>query len=186
MGGEVHVDSVYGKGSTFSVTLTQQLAQEGFQGSVKDYEEFLKSSDFHRNINDTRPFTCPNAKILVVDDTPVNLVVAKGMLSDTLAQVSTCDCGEDCLKLLETQHFDIVFLDHKMPGIDGIETLRRAKDIDGPSRLTPFIALTANSGSGARDEYISYGFNDYLPKPMKSEAIRDLLARYIPEALKVR
>jgi CheY-like chemotaxis protein len=73
-----------------------------------------------------------------------------------------------------------------MPGMDGIETLKRAKEIDGLSRLSIYIALTANSGSGLREEYISYGFNDYLPKPIKSDALKKLLARYIPESLKER
>ena len=73
-----------------------------------------------------------------------------------------------------------------MPGLDGIETLRRAKELDGPSRLSVYIALTANSGTGLREEYISYGFNDYMPKPIKSDAIRKILARYLPDALKVR
>ena len=116
----------------------------------------------------------------------MNLVVAKGMLAESKAQVNTCEGGEECLDLLKTEHYDIIFLDHKMPGLDGIETLRRAKELDGPSRLSVYIALTANSGTGLREEYISYGFNDYMPKPIKSDAIRKILARYLPDALKVR
>ena len=73
-----------------------------------------------------------------------------------------------------------------MPGIDGVETLRRAKDIDGPSRLSAYIALTANSGTGLREEYISLGFNDYLPKPMKADALKKIIARWLPDNLKHR
>ena len=73
-----------------------------------------------------------------------------------------------------------------MPGMDGIETLNRAREIDGPSRLARYIALTANSGTGLREEYISLGFNDYLPKPIKSEAMRKIISSFIPESLKVR
>jgi CheY-like chemotaxis protein len=108
------------------------------------------------------------------------------MLSATEAQVMTCESGEECLELLKANHYDVIFLDHKMPGLDGIETLRRAMEIDGPSRLSAYIALTANSGTGLRDEYISYGFNDYLPKPIKSDAMKKILSRYLPENLKVR
>ena len=108
------------------------------------------------------------------------------MLNDSKAQVTTSESGEECLELLKENHYDIIFLDHKMPGLDGIETLNKAKEMDGPSRLSVYIALTANSGSGLREEYISYGFNDYLPKPIKSDAMRKILARYIPENLKVR
>ena len=73
-----------------------------------------------------------------------------------------------------------------MPGLDGIETLNKAKLIDGPSRLAKYIALTAHSGTGFREEYINLGFNDYLPKPLKSDSLRKILARYIPDNLKVR
>ena len=187
MGGSVWAESEYGKGSVFTVELTQQLAHEGFTGTIEEYEESLKNapvrSDGH---NDDGPFTCPEAKILVVDDTPVNLVVAKGMLSTLQAQITTCESGQECLEILKTEHFDIIFLDHLMPELDGVQTLKLAKEIDGPSRLSAYIALTANSGTGLRDEYISLGFNDYLPKPIKSEAMKKILARYLPENLKVR
>ena len=186
MDGTVKAESVYGKGSTFTIELVQQLAHEGFQGTIEDYEEMQRTSPRKQEQEDTTPFTCPDASILVVDDTPVNLVVARGMLTDTLAHVETAESGEECLRLIETNHYDIIFLDHKMPGIDGVETLRRAKEIDGPSRLSAYIALTANSGTGLREEYISLGFNDYLPKPMKADALKKIIARYLPDNLKHR
>ena len=186
MGGTVKAQSVYGKGSTFTAELTQQLAYEGFQGTIEDYEEMQRTAPAKKQEEDTRPFTCPEAHILIVDDTPVNLVVAKGMLNETHAQVTTAESGEECLELIKSNHYDIIFLDHKMPGMDGIETLNKAKEVDGPSRLSAYIALTANSGTGLREEYISYGFNDYLPKPIKSDALKKILARYLPEELKVR
>ena len=187
MGGTVRAESEYGKGSTFTAELTQQLAQEGFTGTIEEYEAaMLHAPAVTAEQNDNRPFTCPDARILIVDDTPVNLVVAKGMLAESKAHVDTCESGEECLELLKAKHYDLVFLDHKMPGMDGIQTLNAAKETDGPSRLSVYIALTANSGTGLREEYISYGFNDYLPKPIKSDAIRKILARYIPDNLKVR
>ena len=189
MDGTITAHSEYGKGSVFTMELTQQLAQEGFQGTIAEYEEMLRgaANDNAQNFeDDLRPFTCPEAKLLIVDDTPVNLVVARGMLKDFQAHVETSESGEDALELLKDNHYDIIFLDHKMPGLDGIETLNKAREIDGPSRLAVYVALTANSGSGLREEYISYGFNDYLPKPIKSDALRKILARYIPESLKVR
>ena len=189
MGGQVYAKSEYGKGTTFVIDLPQQLTQDGFQGTIAEYEEMLlRAPEPSAGVipEDTRPFTCPEAKILIVDDTPVNLVVAKGMLKDSGAQVTTSESGEECLELLKSNHYDIIFLDHKMPGLDGIETLNKAKDIDGPSRLSAYIALTANSGSGLREEYMSYGFNDYLPKPIKADAMRKILARYLPDNLKVR
>ncbi|MBQ7216340.1 MAG: response regulator, partial [Synergistaceae bacterium] len=185
MGGSIRAQSEYGKGSTFTFELTQQLAVEGFSGTIAEYEA-LKQTPAQQEADDSRPFTCPDAKLLIVDDTPVNLVVAKGMLADTLAQVTTAESGEECLELLKDNQYHIVFLDHKMPGLDGIQTLAQAKELDGPSRLSAYIALTANSGTGLREEYIAAGFNDYLPKPIKSEALRKILAKYLPENLKHR
>ena len=185
MGGSIRAQSEYGKGSTFTFELTQQLAVEGFSGTIAEYES-LKQNPAQNEADDSRPFTCPDAKLLIVDDTPVNLVVAKGMLADTLAQVTTAESGEECLELLKSNLYHIIFLDHKMPGLDGVETLTQAKELDGPSRLSVYIALTANSGTGLREEYIAAGFNDYLPKPIKSEALRKILAHYLPESLKHR
>ena len=188
MGGTVRAESEYGKGSTFTVELTQQLAHEGFSGTIAEYESMLANDGDISGVakDDRRPFTCPDAKILVVDDTPVNLVVAKGMLKDSKAQVDTSESGEDALELIAENHYDIIFLDHKMPGMDGVETLKKARETDGPSRLAKYIALTANSGTGLREEYISLGFNDYLPKPIKSDALKKILASCLPESLKVR
>ncbi len=189
MGGTVKAESEYGKGSKFTLELTQQLAQEGFQGTIAEYEAVLASEGERTagaSHDDGRPVTCPDAKILVVDDTPVNLVVAKGMLKESLAQVDTAESGEEALEKITAGHYDIIFLDHKMPGMDGIETLNKAREIDGPSRLAKYVALTAHSGTGLRDEYISLGFSDYLPKPMKADALRKILAAHLPENLKVR
>ncbi len=189
MGGTVKAESEYGKGSAFTIELTQQLAQEGFNGTIAEYEAFLEEEHERTtggHHDDDRPFTCPEARLLVVDDTPVNLVVARGMLKDSQASVDTAESGEEALELIGANHYDIIFLDHKMPGMDGIETLNRAREIDGPSRLARYIALTANSGTGLREEYISLGFNDYLPKPIKSEAMRKIMSSFIPESLKVR
>ena len=188
MGGTVRAESEYGKGSTFTVELTQQLAHEGFSGTIAEYESMLANEDDISGVakDDRRPFTCPDAKILVVDDTPVNLVVAKGMLKESKAHVDTSESGEEALELIAANHYDIIFLDHKMPGMDGVETLKHARETDSPSRLAKYIALTANSGTGLREEYISLGFNDYLPKPIKSDALKKILASCIPESLKVR
>ena len=189
MGGKIEAKSEYGKGSTFTFEIMQQLSQDGFQGSINEYEAMLQNAPelpAGTLPEEDTNFTCPEARILIVDDTPVNLVVARGMLKESQAEVHTCESGEECLSLIQNNHYDIVFLDHMMPGLDGIETLKKAREIDGPSRLAKYIALTAHSGSGLREEYISYGFNDYLPKPIKSDALKKLLARYIPESLKER
>ena len=185
MDGKVGASSEYGKGSVFTLLIPQLLAQEGFQGTYAEYEENY-ANEHSKQEDDESKFTCPDAEILIVDDTPVNLVVAKGMLKDSQAKVTTAESGEDCLELLKTNHYDIIFLDHKMPGMDGIETLNAAHEMEGPSQLSKYIALTANSGATLREEYISKGFNDYLPKPIKADALRKILSRYLPENLKIK
>ena len=183
MEGKVGAKSEYGKGSTFTLVVPQLLAQEGFLGTFEEYEKThaLRAAANEENVK----FTCPDAEILIVDDTPVNLVVAKGMLKESKAKVTTAESGEDCLELIKTKHYDIIFLDHKMPGMDGIETLNAAHEMAGPSQLSKYIALTANSGATLREEYISKGFNDYLPKPIKADALKKILAHYLPENLKI-
>ncbi len=183
MGGNIHADSEYGKGSKFSFEVNQQLSHDGFQGTIEEYEKEIASRAPVQE-EYSGPFICPKAKLLIVDDTPVNLVVAKGMLNETKAQVETAESGEECLEKIKTDHYDIIFLDHKMPGLDGPETLKLAKELEGPSMGAAFIALTANSGSGLREEYINLGFNDYLPKPMKATEMKKILAMYLPSGLK--
>ena len=187
MGGTIKAESEYGKGSTFTINLSQHLSQDGFTGTIHEYETLLEElAENSEDDDENTDFTCPDAKILIVDDTPVNIVVAKGMLSESKAHIETAESGEEALKLLKANHYDIIFLDHRMPGMDGIETLKIARETESPSRLSVFVALTANSGAGLRDEYISYGFNDYLSKPIKSDALKKILSHYLPKNLKIK
>ncbi len=164
MSGIIEIKSVYGEGSEFIMTIPQKISS-GEEFTINKYESYLNAHKQKQEDEDSAPEVWPNANILVVDDTPVNLVVAKGMLKDSQANVDTSESGENAIDMIKAKHYDIVFLDHKMPGMDGIETLKHAKNY---TQDTKFIALTANSGANARAEYISYGFDDYLPKPFKS------------------
>ena len=198
MGGRVEVESEYGKGTVFTVYLMQQLSREGFHGTIKDYEAMGTAGVFSQENNyagetliftpdDNEyegPFMCPNAEILFVDDTPVNLVVAKGMLNATLAKIDTAESGAECLEKLKAKNYNIVFLDHRMPDMDGVETLKLAREI---RKDIVYVALTANSGAGLREEYVNkYGFDDYVPKPIKSKALHKILWKYLPDDMKER
>lgn len=174
MSGTISVRSKYGEGTSITVEIPQKIAQ-GDNKTIGEYEEMMLNAEdtpAHDKAEDEGPDVWPNAKILVVDDTPVNLVVAKGMLKNSEAEIDTCESGEDALDMIKKKHYDIVFLDHMMPGMNGIETLKHAKKNAGD---TKFIALTANAGTNARAEYISYGFDDYLPKPFKSTEMMKIL-----------
>ena len=164
MSGILEIKSVYGEGTEFIMTIPQKISS-GEEFTISKYESYVNANKQEQESEDSSPEVWPDANILVVDDTPVNLVVAKGMLKDSQANIDTSESGENAIDMIKAKHYDIVFLDHKMPGMDGIETLKHAKKYTDD---TKFIALTANSGANARAEYISYGFDDYLPKPFKS------------------
>ena len=116
----------------------------------------------------------------------MNLTVVKGLLKQTKVQIDTAESGYECLNMVTKKKYDIIFLDHRMPGIDGIETLKRMKDLPDNRNLdTPCISLTANAISGAREMYIKAGFSDYLTKPINGTHLETTMLKYLPPA-KVR
>ena len=174
MSGHISFESRYGEGSVFELDVPQRVA--GGSMTIQEYEKLMQNEQPKEQEQDSGPDVWPEAKILIVDDTPVNLVVAKGMLKNSEAEIETSESGEEALDLIKAKHYDLVFLDHKMPGMDGIETLGHAKKY---SPDTKYIALTANAGTNARNEYIAAGFDDYLPKPFKGEQMMKILRTYL-------
>lgn len=180
MGGEILLESVYGSGSTFTVTLPQQVVDFTPVGNFKErFEKFKQSEEKHQ-----KTFTAPNAKILIVDDNAMNLHVAKSLLKQTMMQVSLCSSGKECLELLRSEHFDIIFLDHMMPDMDGIETLNAIKLLEkNCSAGSPVIALTANAIVGVKEMYIKAGFTDYLSKPIEGKVFEAMIQSYLPASM---
>lgn len=176
MHGDISVESTYGEGSCFTVTVPQGVKDARPIGDFKQtYREFIAKS-----AGKEEGFTAPGAKVLVVDDNNMNLLVAKKLLGRTKVQVTTCQSGEECLALMRKEHFDVILLDHMMPEMDGVETLARSKNLEGNlCEDTPVIALTANAIQGAREEYIRFGFDDYLSKPIEPKLLEEVLQRYI-------
>ena len=183
MGSELHVESVYGEGSTFWFLLEQDVVSWDELG---DYPELHRSYTISRNSYKER-LKAPDARILIVDDYPLNLDVIKGLLERTLITVDTARNGTQGLKLTDENKYDVIFLDHMMPGKDGIETLHELRSSYGnPNSKVPAICLTANAVAGAREGYIAEGFDDYLTKPVDSERLEELLIKYLPkEKIKV-
>lgn len=140
-----------------------------------NFEEALAASH--------RPFTCTNVKVLAVDDEDMNLLVARGVLGSYGIQVDTCLSGKAALDLCTQNHYDIIFLDHMMPGFDGVQTLRRIREINnGMYKDLPVIALTANTISGAREMFRSEGFTEFIPKPIERSVLERVLRRVLPES----
>ena len=180
MGGELDINSVYGEGSEFTASVKQTIVNDE---PIGDFESRFNSAVVKGKIYQEK-FIAPNAKLLIVDDTPMNLTVAVNLLKNTHMQIDTAESGQACLNMTRNKKYDIIFLDHRMPEKDGIETLHELKEMaDNPNLKTPVVCLTANALTGARQEYIEAGFDDYLPKPIDPEKFEEMILHYLPSVL---
>ena len=177
MGSRLEVSSVYGEGSTFSFKIKQTVRKWDALG---DYEDAYRKSMSSRH-KYKESFTAPDAKVLVVDDMPMNILVFTSLLKQTGVRIDTAENGDDAVALAAKNRYDVIFLDHMMPNKDGIQTLKEMRaDKDSPNAATPTICLTANAISGAREKYMEAGFDDYLTKPIESDKLEEMLYEYLP------
>ncbi len=174
MGGKLWCESVYGEGSEFILTLEQKIVDPEGIGEFHEEEERAVKGPYMPQ------FTAPEGRVLVVDDSPMNLTVITGLLKATRMQVTTAESGEECLELLKKEHFHVVLLDHMMPGMDGIETVGHIRESDPD---LPVYALTANSTAGGDSFYRSKGFNGYLSKPIDSTVLEKAIMEHLPEEI---
>ncbi len=178
MGGELTVQSVYGKGTAFSFQIRQKVVDSAPLGDFeKQYSESLRSiEDYHEK------FIAPMGRVLIVDDNAMNLAVAQGLLKGTRLQVDVAASGEECLELIKRKTYHVICMDHMMPVMDGVQTLHAIRALEGnPSRDIPVIALTANAVAGARELYLKEGFQDYLTKPIDADKFENMLIEYLPD-----
>lgn len=179
MGSSLHVSSVYGAGSEFSFTIKQTVvsweplgnfeeeAQEESKEEVKEYKQ---------------KFEAPDANILVVDDNNMNLLVFTRLLKQTKVKIDTAKSGDEAISMIFKKKYDVIFLDHMMPEKDGVQVLKELKEGPvNPNMETPYICLTANAITGARDEYIKAGFDDYLAKPVNPKELEEMLFCHLPK-----
>jgi signal transduction histidine kinase/CheY-like chemotaxis protein len=177
MGSKLNVESNYGTGSIFSFDIRQKVIRNV---PIGDYMEAYKKALIEQKKYHER-FVAPDARVLVVDDTPINLDVFEGLLKTTKVKIDRAESGPECLEKTREKRYDIIFLDHRMPGMDGIETLKRLKEDDNnKNKGVPVICLTANAISGAREIYIRAGFDEYLTKPIMSEKLELLMTKFLP------
>ncbi|MBE5940312.1 MAG: response regulator [Lachnospiraceae bacterium] len=179
MDSELKVESEYGKGSRFSFTLKQWIVDSE---PIGDLEERIRKhpSEYRYSAS----FTAPDAHILVVDDNAINRDVFIGLLKQTKVKIDDADSGKECLDKVKERHYDLIFLDHMMPDMDGVETLHHMKELgDYPCSDTPVIALTANAIQGAREMYLKEGFNEFLAKPIQPEKLEKMIVDMLPEEL---
>lgn len=177
MGSDIKVQSRYGEGSTFSFEIVQDIVNDEPMGDIND-----SVGKYADKILENEEFTAPDGRILVVDDNAVNLVVMKGLLKKMKVNVETATSGVECLEMVKRTRYHIIFMDHLMPDMDGIETLHKMNEMeDNLNKSTPVIALTANAVSGARQQYIEEGFDDYMTKPVDMKVIVKIMRRFLPE-----
>ncbi len=177
MNAELQVDSVYGEGSEFYFDLEQPIIEKESIASFSAMQQEKLKEDVYK-----KSFMAPEAKILVVDDNKMNLKVFCGLLKETKIQIDRAESGYECLELAKQKKYDVIFLDHMMPEMDGVETLHNLRQMtDGLNKDTEVIALTANVVNGAREYYLKEGFNDFLSKPFKPEELEQMIFIRLPK-----
>jgi len=190
MGGDISVESEYGVSSTFTITLPQKICDD--KNLALD-DKFSEKQQYAQTFS----FTAPDAKVLLVDDIDTNLEVANGLLQPYQMKIDLCKSGKEAINAFKLNDYDLVFMDHMMPEMDGIEAaciIRKLEEEKINSindeikknlfRQVPVIALTANAISGMREMFIKNGFNDFLAKPINLTELDELLNKWIPKEKK--
>ena len=177
MGGTIEVESIYGVGSCFSFNVPQKIIDLQPMGEFHSVEE----SGQDKAPKYETSFEAPDATVLLGDDVDMTLVVIKCLLKETKLQIDTAKSGQECLQKAKEKQYDIIFMDHMMPEMDGLETLQRLMQMENcPNSDTPVIALTANAIAGMKEMYLQAGFADYLSKPVESTELEQLIIKYLP------
>jgi CheY-like chemotaxis protein len=174
MGGDISVSSEYGKGSVFTVTLTQICADFTPVGEISHTARIGTENTAVR-------FTAPDARLLIVDDNAANLKVAEGLLAPYRSYIDICVSGAEAIRLARETRYDIIFMDHMMPEMDGMEAAAAIRALEGERfKTAPIVALTANAVVGMRETFLQNGFSDYLSKPIEIGKLNELMGKWIP------
>lgn len=174
MDGSVKVESVYGEGSTFTVDIVQKVVDSRPLSEVPEREV--------KKAQPLEPFTAKNCKVLVVDDNMINRKVARSLLQTYDLEITEAESGMEAIQFVKSTQYDIIFMDHMMPGMDGIEAVRHIRSECGENGTLPtIIALTANAMEGVRETFLTNGFQDFLTKPIDRRTLHMVLLKWIPE-----
>lgn len=180
MDSELRVESKYGMGSTFKFSVAQTVLDWEPVGNIEEsYEKQRESEGRYKE-----SFRAPDARVLVVDDSSVNLMIVEGLLKKTQMQLDMVESGKAAIEKSNEVKYDIILLDHMMPEMDGVETLKHLRNDEGSlNKDSIIIALTANVIEGARETYLDAGFTDYLGKPIEPEKLEAAVKNYLPKEL---
>jgi CheY-like chemotaxis protein len=200
MGGDVAVESEYGKGSVFTAHIPQRVLDPRPFVSV----ETAALPQGGKKQTEVK-FIAPDVRVLAVDDIETNLTVLSGLLAPYQMLLTLCASGEEAVRLVKNNPFDFVLMDHMMPGMDGVETVAQIRKWEesrqtletttlsfggaetqrNPRKRIPIIALTANAVSGMREMFLKQGFDDFLSKPMEIAKLDELIAKWTPAEKKL-
>jgi len=178
MGSELKVESEYGKGSVFSFDLKQTIVEETPIGNYEDRIKNLMSKQYTY----MESFIVPDAHVLLVDDNMINRKVFRSLLKQTQIKITEADNGYKAIELATTQNFDVIFMDHMMPGMDGIEATEKIKAVsEGPCANTPIVLFTANVIESSKEMYSEIGFAEFLSKPVLPEKLLEVIKKILPQ-----
>ena len=177
MSGSIHVESVYGVGSTFVFDLPQKVV-DATPADVSKLDETIEKIDAEM---ENFTFVAPEARVLVVDDNAINLTVTKGLLEPLEMQIDTALSGEEAIEMVQQTMYDIVFMDHMMPEMDGVEATHEIRRRFPEYADLPIVALTANAVNGVQEMFQEEGLNDFVPKPMELKVLVDAVRRWLPK-----
>jgi len=165
MGGNVSLESTYGEGTTFSFDIEQKVS---------------KNQDAGVNRNDKVYFKAPNVHILIVDDSKVNLKVASMLLKPLEMKIDVADSGKLAIEKVKETQYDLIFMDHMMPEMDGVETTQNIRALEGDYyKNVPIIALTADAVTESKEHILSSGMNDFVAKPIEMDRICEVLKKWL-------
>ncbi|MCH5268330.1 MAG: DegV family EDD domain-containing protein [Lachnospiraceae bacterium] len=177
MDGEIAVDSIYTKGSVFTVTLEQKIIDSTPVGVV----DFLAGNHQHKDSSYQQLFEAPEARVLIVDDNSMNGKIAANLLKYTRVQIDIVSSGAECLKKTKEKYYHVILMDYMMPGMNGAETLKALrKQENGLCKFSAVIVLTASSASEAEQIYEENGFDSYMEKPIVGKSLEEEVLRFLP------
>lgn len=180
MGGEIWVESEYGKGSTFHIKIPQKL--ESYEKIGETVAESLEEKRYLQKIKE-KPIEIipkPNAHILIVDDNRVNLAVATGIMKPYKMHIDTANNGPEAIEMVKQNHYDLIFMDHMMPEMDGIDTTKHIQEMDdGQYGGIPIVALTANAVGDILETFLNHGMQDFLAKPINKRELDAILNKWL-------
>ena len=174
MNGTIQVESIYGTGTTVTITIPQKIVDRQPVSQMQELPQTIQKV--------TDMFTAPGLKVLIVDDNVINRKVARSFLKNYAFDLTEAESGPESIERVRNDRYDVIFMDHMMPDMDGVEAVEIIRRDCGENGTAPvIIALTANAMEGMREHFLEHGFQDFIAKPLDRSELNQLLLRWVPE-----